>query len=123
MAWRLAIVMLLGALPISGCASRAADDRRDRARLVKRLEAAVTATARRQAAAGQFRGPVLRTRCGPRVGTRPSDLTSPGGRYRCFAVTYRSKLSYTGQEYLATVDWRRGTFSFYRYRLPLFYGV
>jgi hypothetical protein len=111
------------ALPLAGCASRAADERRAREQLVKRLEASVTATARRQAAAGQFKGPVLRTRCGPRRGTNPDDLASPGGRYRCVAITYETKLNYIAQEYLATVDWRRRTFSFYRYKIPLFYGV
>ncbi len=91
--------------------------------LVKRLEAAVTAKARRQAAAGEFKGPVLRTRCAARFGSNPKDLTSPGARYRCIAITYETRLNYIGQEYLATVNWRRGTFTFYRYKIPLFYGV
>ena len=123
MARRLAAAVLLIALPLAGCASRAADERRSRVQLVKRLERAVTVTARRQAAAGEFKGPVLRARCQPRVGSNPDDLTSPGARYRCLAVTYESKLSYIAQEYLATVDWRHRTFTFYRYKIPLFYGV
>jgi hypothetical protein len=120
---RLALAVLLIALPLAGCASRAADERRDRAQLVRRLERAVMATAGHQAAAGEFKGPVLRTRCQPRHGSNPDDLASPGARYRCFAITYETKLSYIGQEYLALVNWRRGTFTFYRYKIPLFYGV
>jgi hypothetical protein len=120
---RLAAALLLVAIALAGCASRAADERRARADLIKRLEAAVTAKARMQAAAGEFKGPVLRTRCRPRFGTDPDDLTSPGGRYVCVAVTFVTRLSYTGQEYLATVEWRHATFRFFRYKIPLYYGV
>ena len=66
---RLAAAFLLLAILLAGCASRAADERRARADLVKRLEAAVTARARMQAATGVFKGPVLRTRCDPALGT------------------------------------------------------
>jgi hypothetical protein len=120
---RLAAALLVLAIPVAGCASRAADDRRARAALIKRLERAVTRTARAEAAAGEFKGPVRRTHCQARYGTDPADLTSPGGRYVCVAVTFQTQLSYTGQEYLATVDWRHRTFRFFRYKIPLYYGV
>jgi hypothetical protein len=119
----LAILLLLAAVALTGCASRAADERRARAALVKRLEAAVTARARAQVAAGVFQGPVIRTECAPRVGTNQTDLTARRGRYRCLAITFETKQNYSAQPYLATVNYRRGTFKFHRYKIPLYLGV
>jgi hypothetical protein len=121
--WLGALLLVAAAAAFAGCSSRAADERHARAQLVTRLETAVLTLARRQAAAGAFKGPVLRSRCDVRRGTNPADLTSPGGRYRCIAITFETKFNYVGQEYLATVDWRRGRFTVYRYKIPLFYGV
>ena len=120
---RLAAAFLLLAILLAGCASRAADERRARADLVKRLEAAITARARMQAAAGVFKGPVLRTRCDPALGTDQTDLTELAGRYRCIAITYETRFNYTGEIYLAMVDYRHRTFRFRRYKIPLYLGV
>jgi hypothetical protein len=119
----LAALLLAAAGVLAGCASRAADERRSRTDLVRRLETAVNQRARAQAAAGVFQGPVLRTECSPRVGTNQDDLTATRGRYRCLAITFETKQNYSAQPYLATVDYGRRTFHFHRYKIPLYLGA
>ncbi|HEX8073357.1 MAG TPA: hypothetical protein VF545_00105 [Thermoleophilaceae bacterium] len=93
----------------------AGDERRARAAVVRRLERAITADARRRAAAHQIKGPILRTRCEPYQYSRV--------RFSCTAVQFESKLSYTGQVYVAKVSFATGRFSFRPHKIPLYLGI
>jgi hypothetical protein len=92
-----------------------------RAALVAALERSITADARRRAAAGELRGPVIRTDCA-------ADAARPGGRdlgaYRCTALTGRIRGAggraegSIGYPFWAKVHGRSGRYVWCRVVLP-----
>lgn len=111
----LAIGLAAGAIVGATHASNRDDAKRERAALIKRMERYITLDARRRVAAHQFKGPILRTRCVP--------YQSDKSRYSCTALQFVSKVSYTGQTYIARVDFKHKRFKFRPYKIPIWLGI
>jgi hypothetical protein len=111
----LAIALAVGAVIGAVKASDRKHDQQQRAELIKRMERYITLDARRRVAAHQMKGPIVRTECEP--------YQSDKSRYSCTAIQFESKLSYTGQTYIARVDFEHGRFRFRPYKIPLYLGI
>lgn len=88
-----------------------------RAALRARVEAAITADARRRAQRGELDGPIRRSECGPFLRAPdavPDDkvLSKPIGRYDCVAIKkpVAGNVGDFGYPFVAALDFRRFTF-------------
>ena len=97
-----------------------ASSAKQRGELVNRAEAAISGDARRLVAEGKLRGPVLRTRCEPFT---DDPKAAKVRRYRCIAVRTESARNYTGQVYIARLDFERDSFTYKRTKIPLYLGI
>jgi hypothetical protein len=111
----LAVALAAGVLIGASHSSSRDDEVRAHAALIRRMEHAITKDARHRVAHHQIKGPILRTRCVP--------YQSDKSRYSCTALQFATKLSYTGQVYIAHVDFGRKRFTFHPYRIPLYLGI
>lgn len=99
------------------------DQRRERAGLVRALEAAVARDARHRVRRGRLDGPILGVRCTiepPSQRFIQRDLSRPSGKYDCLAITSRGEGDrfLVGHPFRARVNYRRFTYRWRKVCLP-----
>lgn len=122
--------------PVRGLLAAAGDDRRwtparrrtTRARLLRALEGAIVADARRRVARNEMDGPVTEAHCRPLVHTHggtgdETDLRARVGRYECLAAQRDVRLggravARMGTPYVAALDFRRASYVLCRHHPP-----
>ena len=94
-----------------------------RAALVQRLQRGITQFARARVAAGELKGPILRTRCLPFEDVDLADPTLRRGRYSCVAITFQTAANYSGHTFIGEVDYASGRIRFHQTEIPVWQGI